>query len=241
MREMITRYGRDNIGFLWMFVEPILFIGGMAVLRYLMERGGGGDLPLIPFILTGWSSLVLWRNMASQSMNAIIPNLTLLFHRNVTIFDLFFTRMILEGASATVSFLILLVFFITFDWIEMPADVMTMLVGWFLLFWFGVGFGLIVAVIADRSEPFKRMWSLIILVLVMISGVLFMVDWLPTGLQKVILWLPMVHGIEMIREGYFGPLVTAHYSVTYMAVANLVMLYFGMLLVDKTKHRLGDK
>ncbi|OSI13639.1 sugar ABC transporter permease, partial [Neisseria dumasiana] len=24
MREIITRYGRNNIGFLWLFVEPLL-------------------------------------------------------------------------------------------------------------------------------------------------------------------------------------------------------------------------
>ncbi|MFN5779339.1 MAG: capsule polysaccharide export ABC transporter permease, partial [Novosphingobium sp.] len=25
LREMLTRYGRNNIGFLWLFVEPMLF------------------------------------------------------------------------------------------------------------------------------------------------------------------------------------------------------------------------
>ncbi len=241
MRELITRYGRDNIGFLWMFAEPMLFIGGMAGLRYFMEGEGVGDIPIIPFVLTGWSGLVLWRNIATQCMNAIIPNMTLLFHRNVVMVDLFYARMILEGASASVSFLVLLVFFISFDWIEAPVDAMTMLAGWFLLFWFGSGLGLIVAVVGDRSEPFKRMWGLITLALMMISGVFFMVDWLPNGLQEAVLWLPMVHGLEMMREGYFGNVVTAHYSVPYMVSTNLVLLYLGMLLVDRTKHRLGTK
>ncbi len=241
MRELITRYGRDNIGFLWMFAEPILFIGGMAALRSVLERGGAGDVPVIPFVLTGWSGLVLWRNMATQCMNGIVPNLTLLFHRNVTMIDLFYARMILEGASASVSFLVLLVFFISFDWIDKPDDVMVMLAGWFLLFWFGCGFGLIVAVIGDRSEPFKRMWGLITLALMMISGVFFMVDWLPKVLQEAVLWLPMVHGLEMMRKGYFGGEVVAHYDVSYIATANLVLLYFGMLLVDRTKHRLGTR
>ena len=25
LRELLTRYGRNNIGFLWLFVEPMLF------------------------------------------------------------------------------------------------------------------------------------------------------------------------------------------------------------------------
>ena len=32
MREIITRYGRHNIGFMWVFVEPMMFTAGvMAV------------------------------------------------------------------------------------------------------------------------------------------------------------------------------------------------------------------
>ena len=31
MREIITRYGRNNIGFLWLFVEPLLLTFGYGV------------------------------------------------------------------------------------------------------------------------------------------------------------------------------------------------------------------
>ena len=51
-----------------------------------------------------------------------------------------------------------------------------------------------------------------------LSGAAFMVDWLPTGMQKFVLLLPMVHGMEMLREGYFGSAVATHYDVAYMAV-----------------------
>jgi len=29
MREIITRYGRHNIGFMWVFVEPMMFTAGV--------------------------------------------------------------------------------------------------------------------------------------------------------------------------------------------------------------------
>ena len=32
MREIITRYGRDNLGFLWLFVEPMIFTLGITAL-----------------------------------------------------------------------------------------------------------------------------------------------------------------------------------------------------------------
>ena len=33
LREMLTRYGRHNIGFLWVFVEPMIFTLGACSLK----------------------------------------------------------------------------------------------------------------------------------------------------------------------------------------------------------------
>ena len=46
--------------------------------------------------------------------------------------------------------------------------------------------------------------------LVLISGVFFMVDWLPASVRELILWVPMVHGNEMVRHGFFGSVVTTY-------------------------------
>jgi ABC-type polysaccharide/polyol phosphate export permease len=32
MREILTRYGRHNIGFMWLFVEPMMFTLGVLAL-----------------------------------------------------------------------------------------------------------------------------------------------------------------------------------------------------------------
>ncbi len=33
MRELHTRYGRENIGYLWMILEPMMFAAAVAVLH----------------------------------------------------------------------------------------------------------------------------------------------------------------------------------------------------------------
>ena len=37
IREIITRYGRNNIGFLWLFVEPLL-LTLFIVLMWILKR-----------------------------------------------------------------------------------------------------------------------------------------------------------------------------------------------------------
>lgn len=58
-----------------------------------------------------------------------------------------------------------------------------------------------------------------------------MVDWLPRAAQEAVLLLPMVHGVEIVREGYFGHVVRTHYDVGYMAAANTILTLSGLLLL----------
>src|SRR5687767_3456415 len=87
LRELLTRYGRNNIGFLWLFVEPMLFVGLMVGVRVMLKSAGYSlQIPIVAFALTGWTSLLLWRNMAGRCIGAHKANLALLHHQPVTIF-----------------------------------------------------------------------------------------------------------------------------------------------------------
>jgi capsular polysaccharide transport system permease protein len=64
-----------------------------------------------------------------------------------------------------------------------------------------------------------------------------MVDWLPANMRQYVLLLPMVHGTELLREGYFGNAVTTHYDVGYMALCCLVLSLAGLYLVREASRR----
>jgi ABC-type polysaccharide/polyol phosphate export permease len=65
-----------------------------------------------------------------------------------------------------------------------------------------------------------------------------MVDWLPKSFQTVVLYLPMVHGVEILREGWFGGVVPAHYDVGYMAACCLVLSLLALYLQREARRRL---
>ena len=70
MREILTRYGRHNIGFLWLFAEPMMFTLGVTLLWTATKSVHGSDLPITAFALTGYSSVLLWRNMPGRCIGA---------------------------------------------------------------------------------------------------------------------------------------------------------------------------
>ena len=61
-----------------------------------------------------------------------------------------------------------------------------------------------------------------------LSGAVFMVEWLPPTAQYVVLLLPMVHCVELLREGFFGSQVRAHYDLTYVIACCLVLTLLAL-------------
>lgn len=216
MREILTRYGRHNIGFLWLFVEPMLFTTGVTTLWTLTQAIHGSSLPIVAFALTGYSAVLLWRNMPSRCIGAIEPNLSLMYHRNVRVIDIFIARLILEGGGATISFVTLSVFYIYIGWLDPPVDVLTVAGGWFLIAWFGSSLAIFLGALAERTELVEKIWHPMSYLAFPLSGAGFMVDALPPAAQHYVLFVPMVNGVELVREGYFGDKVNAHYDLRYM-------------------------
>lgn len=216
MREILTRYGRHNIGFLWLFVEPMLFTTGVTVLWTLAKSAHGSSLPIVAFALTGYSSVLLWRNMPSRCIGAIEPNLALMYHRNVRVIDVFLARLLLEAGGATISFIVLSIFYIYIGWLEPPEDILTIVEGWLLLGWFGAALAMFLGALAEKSELVERLWHPASYIMFPLSGAAFMVDALPPAARDYALYVPMVNGVEIVREGYFGNHIRVHYDMPYL-------------------------
>lgn len=236
MREVLTRYGRHNIGFMWMFAEPMMFTLGVVSLWSFVKMGHSG-MPIIPFAVTGYSSVLLWRNMPGRCNGAVEPNLALMYHRNVKVIDIYASRILLEFAGASMSFVILSLFFIFIGWMKLPEDILKVLLGWLMLTWFGGALALSVGALSEMSDIVEKVWHPITYLLFPLSGAMFMVEWLPDSVQKIILYLPMVHGVEILREGYFGSAVSAHYDISYMSVICLCMTLLGLSLTREVGRR----
>jgi ABC-2 type transport system permease protein/capsular polysaccharide transport system permease protein len=233
MREVLTRYGRHNIGFLWLFVEPMIFTLGVTAMWTALKAVHGSSLPIVAFAVTGYSSVLLWRNMPARTIGAMSPNLPLLYHHNVRPIDIYCARLLLEAAGATISFVFLTLMFYFLGWMNLPEDVLQIVYGWVMIAWFGASLALVFGALSERSELIEKLWHPLSYLLFPLSGAAFIVNALPPEAQSWVLILPMVHGVEFVREGYFGSQMIAHYDLTYMALCNTILTIVGLAQVDR--------
>jgi ABC-type polysaccharide/polyol phosphate export permease len=237
LREMLTRYGRHNIGFLWLFLEPMMFTLAVVALWTATGMHKGSGISIVAFGITGYSTIMLWRNMPGRAIGAIEPNASLLTHRPVQMFDVFAARIVLEAVGATVSFAVLAIGAWMLGLMPGPEDVLTVLGGWLLLAWFSFVVSLWIGAASERASIVYKIWAPISYIFIPLSGAVFLVETLPTVAQDIVLIMPVVHCVEMIRDGYFGGMFKAHYDIAYVLVCNTVLTLFALAQVRDITRR----
>jgi ABC-type polysaccharide/polyol phosphate export permease len=237
LREMLTRYGRHNVGFLWLFIEPMMFTLAVVGLWTATGMHKGSGISIVAFGITGYSTIMLWRNMPNRAIGAIAPNASLLTHRPVQMFDVFAARILLEAVGATVSFVVLATAAWMLGLMPGPEDVFTALAGWLLLAWFSFSVSLWIGAASERASIVYKIWSPISYIFIPLSGAVFLVESLPPAAQEVVLLMPVVHCVEMIRDGYFGSMFKAHYDIAYVLVCNTVLTLFALAQVRDITRR----
>lgn len=231
VRELLTRYGRNNIGFLWLFVEPAGFVLIITIVWTAIKNIHGSDLPIVAFAVTGYTSLLTWRNTVARCIGAVRSNKALLFHRQVTILDIFTARIVLELIAISTVLVGLSFGFYAFGWLAPPEDALQVVEGWLLLCWFAAGMGLTIGGLSEKAEVVGRFWHPFSYILMSMSGVAFIVDALPPAARERALWMPMLNAVEFLREGWFGSAMHAHYDLIYLAAFNVALTLVGLTLV----------
>lgn len=239
MRDVIARFGRHGLGFLWLFLEPMMFAVGVTII-WMYTTHTPGNIPVAAFILTGYSGLVLWRNLVSRLMAGVASNKGLLYHRNVKVLDLLYARAVMEFVASTMAFILLSLIFSALDLISLPDDPVKVFAGWVLYAWFGFGFGLIAAFMGASNEIFDRVAHILMYLSMPLTGGFAMVAWLSPDVQQILLMSPLVNAMELLREGYFGMSVKAVYSIPYIFLVNLCLTLAGLILVRSIKRQLVE-
>lgn len=241
MRELHTRYGRENIGFAWFIGEPIVFTFGVVLLWSQTRGESEHGISLVAFVLTGYTPLVMWRHCFAQSISALRANGSLLYHRQVTFLDILIARSAIEIAGSILAFIIgIIVFAVLLGVAELPhGQYGLMIAGWLIYAWFSFGTMLLVAVVTELSHIAEKLSQVVGYIMIPLCGAFWMVDWLPEWLRSYILYMPSVSAFEMIRASYFGDAVKTYYAPLTACFVCAGMMFAGLFGLKRARNHLA--
>lgn len=230
VRDLMMRYGRGNIGFVWVVLEPMILTCGVMLMWSVMGAAKGG-YAIVEVVLTGYMPLTLWRHLTGQTVNFFRASAPLLYHRKISLLDILSARFILEIIGTTTALVAIWTILYAVGAISLPQHLDLLLLGWSMMALIGCIAGIGFAVLTERAEISERFVQPIQYLNIPLSGAFFMVEWLPPWAQKLVMFHPHVHSYEVFRSGYFGDSIIAHYDLLYffgfcLVLAFIIFLWF---------------
>lgn len=238
IRELMVRYGHGNIGFFWLVAEPLLLTTGVIMLWSVIYGSAKHGINIVPFALTGYSMLTLWRHTVFRAIKCFSDSYELLYHRWITPIDILVVRHFSETFGVLIAFFVVYIPLLLMDLTEPIDDYLVFLGAWFLFSFFTFGVALIVASLSELSETVERFVNPIMYLLLPASGAFFMLAWLPRDVRDILELVPMVNATEMFRGGYLGGLVPTYWDAGYLFFCGLVANVAGLAMVGKAVTRL---
>ncbi|AOL22026.1 capsular polysaccharide transport system permease protein [Erythrobacter litoralis] len=116
-----------------------------------------------------------------------------------------------------------------------PSDVGALVLGWLIYIFFVFALCTILAPLSEVSEVIEKLVPVSIYISIPFSGVFNLASWLPPNLREALMWSPLVSGMELMRYGVFGSVVTPYYDLGKALGVSLVCLLVGLILCRRVR------
>jgi capsular polysaccharide transport system permease protein len=234
MREGTMRFGHENLGFFWVIGEPLVLTIGVMVLWTVGGQTHGHGVGVVPFALSGYTMITLWRHLTGRMVHVIRINMGLLFHRNVSLIDVLLARVILEIIAILTAFFVAWTPLYLLGYIDPMPDPLLFATGYFLQGWFALGVGLLIAALSEIYEATEQFLPPLLYLTLPLTGVFSMADWLPQKWREALLWSPLANNVEMMRGGMFTDVIV-YYNFWYVVCCCLALTAIALPLVQHAR------
>jgi capsular polysaccharide transport system permease protein len=231
LREALDRLFDMRGAWFWLLLEPISHIGFIVFIRTVLRVRTIGGVDVVIWFSIGMLAFFLFRRTAMQVTHAVDSNRPLFAYRQVKPFDPAIARAVLEAFLMSIVSAIILLAAALLGHGSLPDDPLLALFAAFGLWLFGLGYGLVASVWMRLVPEMKHVLNILMMPLYLLSGVIWPLASIPQPYRGWLLFNPIAHGLELVRQGYVthyhaAPGIEAGY-LYFWAVA---IVFLGLLL-----------
>lgn len=238
LRETKTRFGTNQLGYVWALLQPASWIGMFVLFYSTFGRLAPPGTSVIAFLTLGIVPFSVFRETASRCLSAIDSNKGLLFYPQVRPLDLVAARVVLETATHMVVMMLLLGGVALYEGLPRIDSLLQVLAGFGLASGLGAGVGLLACGLSVYSPTVERVFPTIMRMFFWTSALFHPVESLPRAGREILLLNPVAHAIELIRDGWIPGYTTRHIDPWYPLAWILVMAFFGLSLERMARRHL---
>jgi capsular polysaccharide transport system permease protein len=229
MREMTTTFGRSSLGYLWAVIEPIgvIIVFTFAFSLVFKQPPLGDSFPL--FYATGYLPFGIYNACQSKISTAISQNKALLFYPAVTYTDVIMSRFLLIALTEMTAAVFVFGGLMVYTGMTMVSNFGYVFAGIGLALFFGTAVGLCNATLFEIFPSWRNIWRIITRPMFFVSAIFYLFDSLPSNLQAVLWWNPLIHVVGTLRVGFYPEYEAPYISWLYVVLLSLALMTIGLV------------
>lgn len=238
LRETRTRFGSQQLGYLWAFIEPLLWIGTFYGLFWVAGRTTPAGMDIVGYLTTGIVPFLLFRETTKRVLAAISSNKALLFYPQVRPLDLVFARSFLELGTNFGVFVVIMGGAALLRGELVIDNPLLVLLGLTMSGLLGATLGLVLCSLSVYSTVVERLVGPLLRPLFWVSGVFFTANDLPSQVRDLLLWNPVLHAVEFVRDGVFVGYTSRYGDPQFPCLVILALAFMGLTLERAARAKL---
>ncbi len=241
-KEWRSRLQTSKFGFFFVLAESFVFLLAISILLVLLGRTQFDGVPVLLFVPAGVIPFVIFRRSVMSTSKSVGKNEGLMDYPQVKPIDAIIAAYIFQMwlLFLAASLLMFLLWWLLDLVPSMPRPLEALgVMAVFLVGCFGLS--LLVGVYATLYDFVERTIDVMRRPILIISGVIWPVDHLPTAARQVLAWNPLVHVIAYIRHYTLGMPLFAEADLGYVCYTALVLLGAAFICYYANRWRLVEE
>lgn len=220
LRE-ILRQSEGRLGYAAVFIEPLAFIVGLSLIRYELHPIPPLGNSMMLFFLQGVVVFYAFNKTENWVSNGMHRNRHILVYPVVAPFDLYVAQFILATANMVVLYHVFLIshnFAIANTWPEQivwPEDVVRIYEAIVMAGLYGFVMGVFNVSLEQFFPAWERIYGMVRRAQFILSGKMFVVDFMPTEIRNILWWNPLTHCVELSRSAFYTFYESKTMNLTY--------------------------
>ena len=228
-REVQSRFGENALGYAWTYVVPLVWIAATYFAFQLFARTPPVFTDTITFIISGLIPYAAFRYVITAVARSTTTVRGLLIFPSVTEEHAIATAALIEFANIFIVYAIVaLINSLAFGNGEL-YNPLQFSAGVALAWMLGAGYAYLFAVLARLNPTFAQVGQVLLRPAFFVSGIFFTANELPDRLLNVLWWNPLLHAVEIARDG-----MLFHYDSRIASPEYVLVWIAGLFLTGAT-------
>ena len=228
-REFDLQRGKNGLGFVMAMLEPIFHIGVVCLWHYLVRVQPVYGTSKVLFIASGLYPVFIFIHVSTTFRGTVRAGGSRRRFPIESSLDFIAARVAFKFFVYSLVGVALFWFIFVFVTPQaIPWDFSAVATAVAALLFLGFGMGLCNVCLEAVMPVWPHIYGPLARAFILFSGVLFVPDFMPTHLRQYLVWNPVLHGVDLFRQGFYPGYPTLVYSWSYLWGTGAVLVFFGL-------------